>query len=199
MKGQHPDRDSLSAYLEEALSIDATQWIEHHLGGCKECRAKLEEERAFLDRLGELCHKIEAPPDFTESVMARIAQQPAHRPAPDLSWRRMGLWVGSGVAAAAVGLALLGWGVSMLGTIEAPEGSGGIVAGLVSAATGAYRFAQESVAAGVEIARVGSQVLGGAVTYIRDQPLAVQLILLLATVAFNYWLSRLVLNYQRRQ
>jgi len=199
MKGQHPDRDSLSAFLEEALSIDATQWIEHHLRGCAECRAKLEAERAFLGRLGSLCHKIQPPPDFTESVMARVAQQPAHLPAPEMSWRRVGLWVASGAAALVVLLALVVGLVSLGGPIEAPAGAGGVAAKAVSAATEAYKYAKEFWIGGIAIAGIVWSLLLRVVNRVRDANLAVQLGLLLATVAFNYWLANMVLNYQRRQ
>ena len=195
MKGQHPDRDSLSAFLEEALSIDATQWIEHHLGGCADCRAKLEEERAFLAKLGSLCDKIEPPADFTESVMARVAQQPAHHPAPEVSWRRMGLWVASGAAALVVLLVAIGWLMSVAGL---PEGTGWLAARVASAAKEAYMSAEEFGIGTWSILTSAGKVLGVVLNYVRGASLAVQLGIMLATVTFNYVLMRMVLNYQRR-
>ena len=199
MSSQHPDRDSLSAYLEEALSIDAKQWIEHHLGGCVECRAKLEEERVFLAQLGDLCNKIEPPPDFVEGVMARIAQYPAHQPAQELSWRRMGLWVASGAGALVVFLALGGWLLSLAGQIEAPEGASGVVAGVFSAAVEAWKYAEKFAFAAWSLLQTAWTVALVVVDRLRGAHIAVQLGLLLTTVLFNFWLTRLVLNYQRRQ
>ncbi len=201
MSRQHPDRDSLSAYLEEALSIDATQWLEHHLEGCAECGDKLEQERAFLEELGGL-HSVEPPADFTEGVMARVAQCPAYQPAPEMQWRRIGLWVGSAAAMMVLLLGFVGW---VLGAGAPAEGAevpvqvpGGIT-WVMNSGLEVYRWARGTFEAALPLVQIGLKVLLGIFEFIRGSGLAVQLALLLITVGFNYWFTRLVLNYQRRQ
>ena len=106
-QGEHPDRGSLSAYLEEALSIDAAQWVAQHLEKCGDCRAKVDQERAFLASLNGL-GRINPPDDFVEGVMARVAQYPAYQPAKEVAWPRVALWVGGGGAMLVVLLAIAG-------------------------------------------------------------------------------------------
>ncbi len=201
MSRQHPDRDSLAAYLEEALSIDATQWVEHHLEGCSECGDKLEQERAFLEELGGL-HSVEPPADFTQGVMARVAQCPAYQPAPEMQWRRIGLWVGSAAATMAVLLGFIGWVLVAGGTAEGAEVSAqvpGGIAWVMNSGVQVYFWVTGKFEAAVPLLQIGLKVLLGIFEYIRQSGLAVQLAILLITVGFNYWFTRLVLNYQRRQ
>ena len=75
MSEHRPDYDRLSAYIEGSLSHDATRWIELHLEKCETCREALDQESQFLQQIGAI-RNIEPPPDFTEAVMARVAQQP---------------------------------------------------------------------------------------------------------------------------
>ncbi len=201
MSQQHPDRDSLAAYLEEALSIDATQWVEHHLEGCAECGDKLEQERAFLEELGGL-HSVEPPADFTEGVMARVAQCPAYRPAPEMQWRRIALWVGGAAAMVVVLLGFLGWVLVAGGAAEGAEVPAqvpGGIAWVMNSGREVYFWVTGKFEAAVPLLQIGLKVLLGIFEYIRQSGLAVQLAILLITVGFNYWFTRLVLNYQRRQ
>lgn len=201
MSDQHPDRDSLSAYLEESLSIDASQWIKHHLDGCGACRTKLEQEQAFLDELNSLA-SIEAPADFAEGVMARVAQRPAYQPGTELPWRRIALWVGGAAAMFVVGAIFIGWVL-----VAGSSGQGAQTSGAVSSvvATGAgwarslYFIGRDNVSGILPVFEVVFAVLFGIFEFMRNAGLMVQLALLLATVALNYGLTRMVLNYQRRQ
>lgn len=201
MSREHPDRDSLSAYLEGALSIDATQWVKRHLEGCAECGGKLEQERAFLEELGGL-HSVEPPADFTEGVMARVAQCPAYRPPPEMQWRRIGLWVGSAAVLAVVLLGFLGWVLEVGAPAEGAEVAAqvpGWITWLANSGLNVYLFATDTFDAAWRLLQIGLSVLTGIIGYIQDRGLAVQLAILLITVGFNYWVTRLVLSYQRRQ
>ncbi len=200
MSNQHPDRDSLSAYLEDVLSIDAAQWIKHHLNGCGACCTKLEQEQTFLDELNTLA-SLETPADFTEGVMARVAQRPAYQPGTELPWKRVALWVGS-TAAMFVALAIfVGWVL-----VAGSPGQGAQTAGVASSAvaTGAawartlYFLARDNISGVLPVFEIVGAVLFGIFDFIRNAGLMVQLALLLATVALNYGLTRMVLNYQRR-
>jgi anti-sigma factor RsiW len=197
---QHPDRDSLNAYLEEALSIDATQWLRHHLAGCAECRARLEQERAFLRRLDGL-RTVEVPVDFTAGVMARVAQYPAYQPATEVSWRRLAVWAGSLAALLVVGLGVGGWLLMTLpaeGQEAAGYASSGIVA-VAQAAKNVYLWGAEAVETATPLVQPIGTLLAGVLAYFRGSSLAFQLAVLLITVALNYLFTRMVLNYQRRQ
>lgn len=200
MSNQHPDRDGLSAYLEESLSIDAAQWIKQHLDGCGACRTKLEQEQTFLDELNSLA-SIETPADFTEGVMARVAQRPAYQPGTELSWKRIGLWVG-GAAAMFVALAIfVGWVL-----VAGSSGQGAQTSGVASSAvaTGAgwaktlYFYASDNISGVLPVFQIVGVVVFGIFDFIRNAGLMVQLALLLATVALNYAFTRMVFNYQRR-
>ncbi len=201
MSNQHPDRDSLSAYLEEALSIDATQWVEQHLAGCASCRIKVEQERAFLDELNAL-KTVEPPPDFVEGVMARVAQHPAYHPAPEVKWRRVGVWTGAAAASVVVLLGFIGWilvaGAPAQGAAGTPTVSGGI-AWFFDAARQVYFMGLSQTEGLWELLMIGFTVVYGVVDFIQRAGLPVQLALLLITVALNYAFTRMVLNYQRRQ
>ena len=200
MSSQHPDRDSLSAYLEESLSIDASQWIKQHLDGCGACRIKLEQEQTFLDELNSLA-SIEPPADFTEGVMARVAQYPAHPPVTELPWKRIGLWVGSAAAMFVLLAIFVGW-VLVAGSPEQGAQTSGVASSAV--ATGAewarnlYFYARANTSGIRYVLQIGLAFLFGVFDFIRNAGLMVQLALLLATVALNYAFTRMVLNYQRR-
>jgi predicted anti-sigma-YlaC factor YlaD len=200
MNSEHPDRDSLSAYLEESLSIDAAQWIKQHLSGCAECTAKLNQERAFLDKLeGLSC--IKAPADFTEGVMARVAQYPAYHPAQEVPWRRAALWGGSAVAAMFVVALFIGWVLVAGGSeqgVQVPTGASAVKTS-VGAFTGLYNFVAENTQGIRVVLQEALGVLLGVFNFVREAGLMVQLALLLVTVGLNYALTRMVLNYQRRQ
>jgi predicted anti-sigma-YlaC factor YlaD len=202
MSDQHPDRDSLSAYLEEALSIDARQWIKQHLSGCATCRGKVEQERAFLRRLDGL-KSIEPPADFVAGVMARVAQYPAHqRRAPELQWRRVSWWVGSAAATVVLVLAFIGWLLVAGSSAEGAEGtvavSGGI-AWFFDVAKQVYFLGLSNLEGVWSVIMIAFTVLFGIFDFVRNGGLMVQLVLLLVTVALNYAFTRMVLNYQRRQ
>ena len=201
MSRQHPDRDSLTAYLEEVLSIDATQWIEQHLGGCAECRDKLEEERSFLGALHGLS-SVEPPTDFTEGVMARVAQYPAYQAAPDVPWRRIGVRIGSAAAVLFLLFSFVGWVIMQNAPAQGAAMPAEVSTWVMSAkdvffdlSLSAWRTAQ----AGWELFKILGTVFFEIIDFFRGQNLAVQLALLLLTVGFNYWVTRLVLSYQRRQ
>ncbi len=201
MTDQHPDRDSLSAFLEGALSIDATQWVEQHLVGCAACRAKVEQERAFLSELDSL-QCVEPPADFVQGVMARVAQCPAYQPAPEVKWRRVGVWAGAAAAAMVALLGFVGWalvaGSDAGGTAATPSVSGGI-AWFFEAAKQVYFLGLGRLEGIWSLFQIVFTVLFGIFDYIRNSSLMVQLALLLATVALNYAFTRMVLSYQRRQ
>lgn len=200
MSSEHPDRDSLSAHLDETLSIDATQWIEQHLSSCAQCRTRLEQERVFLGELDGL-RTVRTPSDFTQGVMARVAQYPAYEPGKEVSWRRLAVWGGAGAAALFVLALFVGWLVVAGGGAEGVQVPAG--ASVFTNAASWTVWLWENTQSRLE--RVMPQleaVLGGlyvVVGLVREAGLMVQLALLLITVGLNYALTRMVLNYQRRQ
>jgi len=208
MSNQHPDRDSLSAYIEETLSIDASQWIKQPLKGCEECRAKLSQEQAFLRGLDGLS-TIEPPADFTEGVMARVAQYPAYQPGvpsvTEVPWRRAAMWAGAAAAATVVFAIFLGW-VLVAGSAPGGEqaespatGAARVAAASAEGAKNLYFFARDQGELLMPFVQVVLSVALGIVDFIRNAGLMVNLALLLVTVGLNYALTRMVLNYQRRQ
>ncbi len=201
MSNQHPDRDSLSAYLEKALSIDARQWVEQHLDSCASCRAKVDQEQAFLDRLGDL-KAVTPPDDFVQGVMARVAQYPAYQPAPEVQWRRAGVWIGSAAASLVLLLAFVGWVLVSGAPAEGAESTSAVSGGIAwffATAKEVYFFGVDQMEGVWSIMMVGFAVLAGIFDFIRNAGLMVNLVLLLITVALNYAFTRMVLNYQRRQ
>ena len=201
MSNQHPDRDSLSAHLEEALSIDARQWVEQHLAGCASCRIKVEQERAFLAELNAL-KTVEPPADFVEGVMARVAQRPAFQPAPEVKWRRVGVWMGSAAAMLIVVLGFIGWVLVAGSPAEGAEGTSAVSGGIAwffGAAKQVYFLGLSQLEGVWSLFQIGFTLLFGVFDFIQNAGLAVQLALLLITVALNYAFTRMVLNYQRRQ
>ena len=197
---QHPDRDSLSAYLEEALSIDATQWVEQHLEKCGDCRAKLDQERAFLDSLHGL-GRINPPADFVEGVMARVAQYPAYQPAKEVAWSRVALWTGAAAALVVVVLGVIGWVLVTQRPLDNPETSGAVSVAIVKvmeASKELYRFAESNMGGVMYVLQIAGTLLVGLFDFVRNSSLVFQLALLLITVGLNYLLTRMVLNYQRR-
>jgi len=197
---EHPDRDSLSAYLEESLSIDATQWIKHHLGTCASCRDKLEQERAFLAELDSL-RSVRAPSDFTQGVMARVAQYPTYQPRQEVPWRR---YTTRGFVAAGVLLVVaifVGWVVAVSGSGQGVQvGAGaGAFTGAVDWTVWLWENTKGTFGLAMPVLQIGLGLLLAAVEWIRNAPFAVHLAILLITVGLNYGLTRMVLNYQRRQ
>ena len=200
MRQDHPDRDSLSAYIEEALSIDATQWIDRHLEGCVECQEKLEQERRFLWKLDEL-NKIDPPADFTAAVMARVAQYPTHQPRVEVSWRKVAVWASGLAAVLVVMLGIFGAMVMGSAPLDTPEGSGAASRGIVTIielAKNVFIYGGVALEWARDSVRGAGTVLSGLFEFVRNQGLGVQLAVLLLTVGLNYFFTRLVLNYQRR-
>jgi hypothetical protein len=200
MSNQHPDRDSLSAYLEKSLSIDAAQWTKQHLDGCAVCRAKLEQEQVFLDELDRLA-SIEPPADFTEGVMARVAQCPAFQPGTELPWKRVALWVGSAAAMFTALAIFVGWVLVVGSSGAGAETSGGASSVVATGAEWAktlYFYGRDNTSGIRYVLEIGFGFFLGIFDFVRNAGLMVQLALLLATVALNYGLTRMVLNYQRR-
>ena len=200
MSGQHPDRDSLSAFLEQALSIDATQWIEHHLETCHACQDKLEEERRFLCRLDGM-RKIDSPKDFTEAVMARVAQLPPHQPKIEVPWLKVAISATGLAALIVVLVGIAGWMLIGAAPLESPEASGAASRGVTTFAEVAkevFFFGQGLFNKGIALAQTAGTFLVGLFELVRRSGLAVQLTILLITVGLNYFFTRLVLNYQRR-
>jgi len=199
-RSDHPDRDSLTGYLDDSLSIDAAQWVRQHLKSCADCRDKLERERRLSARLDGL-RSVKPPADFTEGVMARVAQYPAYQPGKELPWGNFARWGGIAAAAVLVLAVFIGWIVVAGGGgqgVQVPAG-----ASAFTIAIDGTVWAYETAAAGFETVAPQLQDLFSVAyvvyEFIRDAGLPVHLALLLVTVGLNYALTRMVLNYQRRQ
>jgi predicted anti-sigma-YlaC factor YlaD len=201
MSDHRPDYDRLSAHIEGTLSHDATRWLELHLKKCETCRVALEREKRFLEQIGSL-RSIQPPPDFTEGVMARVAQQPAYQPPAEVPWRKVAGW---SVALAASLVAVLGLGVWV--AISSDAVAGADATGLLSRAiTGLAEISSFLISTvgsflspAMALAKAGGTIVLRLFDLARNSGLAVQLGVLLATVTLNYVFTRMVLNYQRRQ
>ena len=199
-RSDHPDRDSLTGYLDESLSIDATQWVRHHLEGCGDCRVKLERERRLSAELDGL-RSVKAPPDFTEGVMARVAQYPAYQPRKELPLRNTARWAAMAAAAVLVVAIFVGWIVVAGGGeqgLQVPAGATAFTTA-IDGTVWVYEQAAGLVEQAAPAAQTGFSVAYAVYEFIRDAGLPVHLALLLVTVGLNYALTRMVLNYQRRQ
>jgi len=201
MSDHRPDYDRLSAYIEGALSPDGTRWIELHLKKCEVCRAALEREKSFLEQIGSL-RSIQPPPDFTEGVMARVAQQPAYQPPAEVPWRKVAGW-SVGLAASLV--AVLGLGVWVAISSDAVAGADATgllsraITGLAEVSSFLISTVGSFVSPAMALAKAGATIVLRLFDLARNSGLAVQLGVLLATVTLNYVFTRMVLNYQRRQ
>jgi len=77
--------ERLYSYLERELSAAESRDIESHLAACPKCRAAVEERRRMLEAI-ETLPAFEVPPDFSRSVMSRIAAPPAKAKVSFVRW-----------------------------------------------------------------------------------------------------------------
>jgi len=85
--------EELYAYLDGDLPHDGVHSIEAHALACAECRALLEDRRAFLEA-AESLPDIEIPASFAATIMARLETVPAPHP------RRLPVWTWFATASA---------------------------------------------------------------------------------------------------
>jgi hypothetical protein len=74
LQDQHPDQDTLQAYLDQALVPGSLSEVEEHLESCPACR----EEIAFLEKMFtrlETLPEIPLPKDFSPGVLEMIRDQ----------------------------------------------------------------------------------------------------------------------------
>ena len=95
----HVDDGSLHAYLDGELSAVERTRLEAHLGECPSCRARLDEERALIERAGQLLGL--ATPPGPERAMPPLHQlrhpRPRLRGMVPLAWAAtvvLAVWVG---------------------------------------------------------------------------------------------------------
>jgi hypothetical protein len=75
-------RDTLSAYLDEALSPEERSLVDAHLEGCAECRRELEALRGTIALLQRV-EPARAPVGFVDRVVAAARPRPWYRRAAD--------------------------------------------------------------------------------------------------------------------
>lgn len=75
-------RDTLSAYLDEALAPDERSLVDAHLLGCAECRRELEALRGTVALLQRV-EPARAPVGFVDRVVAAARPRPWYRRAAD--------------------------------------------------------------------------------------------------------------------
>src|SRR5207302_8925757 len=103
----HVDEGTLHAYLDGELPAGDAHDLEAHVAQCRECRVRLDEDRALIARADELLG-LAAPPD-----RAIPPFPPGDREPPVRLWRRFRLplaWAATAVLALGAGL-YLGSGV----------------------------------------------------------------------------------------
>ncbi len=75
-------RDTLSAYLDEALAPDERRLVDAHLEGCAECRRELEAVRGTVALLQRV-EPARAPVGFVDRVVAAARPRPWYRRVAD--------------------------------------------------------------------------------------------------------------------
>lgn len=73
----HVDDGTLHAYLDGELTPVERERMEGHLTGCAACRARLEEERALIERAGRLLG-LAAPPERAAPPLHALRRRPGH-------------------------------------------------------------------------------------------------------------------------
>jgi len=71
-------RKAISAYVDDALSLDEKRDFEAHLRTCTACRKRLEETQA-LHRLFASAERFAAPHGFAPKILATIAEKERSR------------------------------------------------------------------------------------------------------------------------
>ena len=74
LKDQHPDQDTLQAYLDQALVPGISREVEEHLESCPACREKTALLEKMFTRL-ETLPEIPLPKDFSTGVLDMIRDQ----------------------------------------------------------------------------------------------------------------------------
>ena len=75
-------RETLSAYLDEALAPDERRRVDAHLEGCAECRRELEALRGTVALLQRV-EPARAPVGFVDRVVAAARPRPWYRRVAD--------------------------------------------------------------------------------------------------------------------
>jgi anti-sigma factor RsiW len=199
-KEHRPNHDLLTAYLDGALSEDATRSMGQHVERCEVCAAALEAEREFLRALDGMT-RVEPPPDFVAGIMARVSQYPSYRPANPVPWRVAAGWAAA-VSVLVVMIVIGGaWGLMQTEVIASAD-PGDRVAGVVSEAAGlgtsAIKAVRPFATQGYVLMQAVGKVVLGLVALATQSGWMVQVAILLLTVTINFAFTRLVLSYQRR-
>jgi len=74
LKDQHPDQDTLQAYLDQVLVPGSSREVEEHLESCPACREKTAILEKMFTRL-ETLPEIPLPKDFSPGVLEMIRDQ----------------------------------------------------------------------------------------------------------------------------
>ncbi|MCK4489938.1 MAG: zf-HC2 domain-containing protein [Anaerolineales bacterium] len=74
LKNQHPDQDTLQAYLDQALVPGSSREVEEHLESCPACREKIAVLKKMFTRL-ETLPEIPLHKDFSPGVLEMIRDQ----------------------------------------------------------------------------------------------------------------------------
>jgi len=74
LKDQHPDQDTLQAYLDRALVPNSSREVEEHLESCPTCREEIALLKKMFTRLESL-PEIPLPKDFSPAVLEMIRDQ----------------------------------------------------------------------------------------------------------------------------
>jgi anti-sigma-K factor RskA len=72
VRGEHPDRDDLVAFVLDALEPGEAREIEAHTPGCARCTRELEALVPAVAVLGESVEQLEPPPELRERVLAEV-------------------------------------------------------------------------------------------------------------------------------
>ncbi len=116
----HDARRLFGACWDDELTLAEREWLEAHLAACRACRAEYDTLARTLEMVGTL-PRVEAAPELSERVMARIHRSVAAADRVPVSTHR---WVPAVAAAAAVlviaGLLLAPWAGVSRAPLRAP-------------------------------------------------------------------------------
>ena len=136
----HLDEGTLHALLDGEIPSGELAPMQAHLAGCAECRARLAEERAFLEESDQLIGALEVPP-LPRPAVARIA--PRRR-----TWLRPLAFAATVILALGIGYSAGSWRTSTRELATAPAAESVSPAASAARQLGADAPAESSATAG---------------------------------------------------
>jgi len=120
-------RDAIVERELDLLTPEVIEALDLHLDGCRACSAASADERQFVSGMAALRGEIPFELDVTPRVMFHVSTRWLHS-IPEVTTRQLG-WCAAVAVAAAIALAVTGWGI-VPGLEPVARGIGSLTAGL---------------------------------------------------------------------